>query len=92
MKKFGKFIFGTAVLAAIGAGAYFVYKNLIQKDSDDDFDDFDDDFEDSDEKESESDSREYVPINISPEVSTEEASEEPADSKQKDAAEPEDEQ
>lgn len=76
MKKFGKFLFGTAVLAAIGAGAYYVYKNLIKKDSNDDFDDFDDEFEDDDTDEDDNDSREYVPINISPEVSAMEASEE----------------
>jgi hypothetical protein len=69
MKKFGKFIFGTAILASIAAGAYYIYKNFIKKDSTDDFDDFEDDFEDFDteddsEDDSESDSREYVPINI----------------------------
>lgn len=65
MKKFGKFIFGTVALASIAAGAYYVYKNFIKKDTSDDFDDFEDDFEDFDtEEEPESDSREYVSINF----------------------------
>lgn len=66
MKKFGKFIFGTAILASIAAGAYYIYKNYIKKDSTDDFDDFEDDFEDfdTDEEESDEDSREYVSINL----------------------------
>jgi hypothetical protein len=65
MKKFGKFIFGTAILASLAAGAYYIYKNYIKKDSTDDFDDFEDDFEDFDtEEEDEEDSREYVSINL----------------------------
>lgn len=66
MKKFGKFIFGSVVLASIAAGAYYIYKNLIRKDSSDDFEDFEDDFEDfdSDDEETDDDSREYVSINI----------------------------
>jgi hypothetical protein len=65
MKKFGKFLFGTITVATIAAGAYYLYKNFIKKDSTDDFDDFEDDFEDFDtEEDSESDSREYVPINM----------------------------
>jgi hypothetical protein len=66
MKKFGKFIFGTAILASIAAGAYYIYKTYIKKDSTDDFDDFEDDFEDfdSEEEDSEEDSREYVSINL----------------------------
>lgn len=76
MKKFGKFLFGTLALASVAAGAYYVYKNFIKKDSSDDFDDFEDDFEDFDtEEESDKESREYVPINITPE---EKAEEEPA--------------
>lgn len=77
MKKFGKFIFGTVVIASIAAGAYYVYKNFIKKDNSDDFDDFEDDFEDADSDEE--DSREYVPINLSPEVSAMEASDELTD-------------
>jgi hypothetical protein len=68
MKKFGKFLFGTITLASIAAGAYYVYKNYIKKDSSDDFDDFEDDFEDFDTDEEEmEDTRGYVPINLSPE-------------------------
>lgn len=69
MKKFGKFVFTTVSLAAaVGAGIYFV-KNVLNKDSDDDFDDFDDDFDDFDLEDDENDeavtdtSREYVTIN-----------------------------
>ena len=29
MKKFGKFLFGTATLAALGAGAYYAYKKFV---------------------------------------------------------------
>lgn len=90
MKKFGKFIFGTLTVATVAAGAYYLYKNFIKKDSSDDFDDFEDDFEDFDtEDESESDSREYVPINITPEGSAMEASEELTDADEKED-EPED--
>ncbi|MDF2944605.1 MAG: hypothetical protein K0S01_3463 [Herbinix sp.] len=66
MKKLGKFIFGTITVASAAAGAYYLYKNYIKKDSSDDFDDFEDDFEDFDtEDDSDEDSREYVSINIS---------------------------
>lgn len=71
MKKFGKFLFGTVSLATLACGAYYVYKNVINKDSTDDFDDFDDGFEDldddeddEDEKVEKKDTREYVSINI----------------------------
>jgi hypothetical protein len=65
MKKLGKFIFGTLTVASVAAGAYYLYKNYIKKDSSDDFDDFEDDFEDFDtEEDSDEDSREYVSINI----------------------------
>lgn len=68
MKKLGKFIFGTLTLATIGAGAYYLYKTYIKKDTSDDFDDFEDDFEDFEtEEEDEKDTREYVSINISSE-------------------------
>jgi hypothetical protein len=78
MKKLGKFIFGTLSIATIAAGAYYLYKNYIKKDSSDDFDDFEDDFEELDnEEESDSkESREYVPINI---TSDEEQGEENAE-------------
>jgi hypothetical protein len=65
MKKLGKFIFGTLSVATVAAGAYYLYKNYIKKDSSDDFDEFEDDFEDFDtEEEPEKESREYVSINI----------------------------
>ncbi len=69
MKKFGKFLFGTVSIATLACGAYYLYKNVLNKDSADDFDDFEDDFEDfelqddapaADKKET----REYVSINI----------------------------
>jgi hypothetical protein len=76
MKKLGKFIFGTVSIATIAAGAYYLYKNYIKKDSSDDFDEFEDDFEDFDtEDEDEKESREYVSINI---TSDEDAPEEQA--------------
>lgn len=86
MKKFGKFIFGTLAVASVAAGAYYLYKTYIKKDSSDDFDDFEDDFEDFDtDEDSESESREYVSINIVPEEPVTEASEElaPEDEEEK---------
>lgn len=78
MKKFGKFLFGTISIAAIAGGAYYFLKNVINKETSDDFDDFSDDFDDDfdldDDVDTESDSpaasenREYVTINISPEA------------------------
>jgi hypothetical protein len=70
MKKFGKFLFGTLSLATLAAGVYYLYKNLINKDSSDEFDEFEDDFEEfeaENEKQEEpykKDGREYVSINI----------------------------
>jgi len=65
MKKFGKLLFGTISIATLAAGAYYLYKNVINKDSSDDFDEFEDDFEDFDtEEKEETDTREYVSINI----------------------------
>jgi len=72
MKKFGKFLFGTITLASVAAGAYYVYKNFMKKDSSDDFDDFEDDFEDFDTEEEEAEeTRGYVPINLSSEEEVE---------------------
>jgi hypothetical protein len=72
MKKFGKFLFGTVSLATLACGAYYVYKNLVNKDSSDDFDDFEDDFEEFDTEEDDDtteqnkrETREYVSINLS---------------------------
>ncbi|HWT73814.1 MAG TPA: hypothetical protein VN258_03720 [Mobilitalea sp.] len=77
MKKFGKFIFGTVAVASVAAGAYYLYKTYIKKDSTDDFDDFEDDFEDFDtDEDSEAESREYVTINMVPENTSTEASKE----------------
>ena len=68
MKKFAKLIFGTAIIASIAAGAYYIFKTYIQKDTTDDFDDFDDEFEEFDTEEdddaTEEDTREYVSINL----------------------------
>ena len=80
MKKFCKFLFGTISLATLACGAYYVYKNLINKDSSDEFDEFEDEFEDFDADDEESpevekkDTREYVSINF---TSDEAATDEP---------------
>lgn len=72
MKKFGKFLFGTITVASIAAGAYYLYKNYIKKDSSDDFDDFEDDFEDFDtEDDADTDSREYVSIHFTSDADAE---------------------
>lgn len=76
MKKFSKFIFGTVSLATLACGAYYVYKNLINKESSDEFDDFEDEFEDFDTDEDyedikiPKDTREYVSINITSDEET----------------------
>lgn len=76
MKKFFKFLCGVASMAAVAFGAYCVYKNVIAKKDDEDFDDFDDCFEDEDTDTAE-ENREYVSINITEEVTdTAEESEE----------------
>ncbi|NLJ90824.1 MAG: hypothetical protein GX323_07975 [Clostridiales bacterium] len=72
--KFSKFLLGSAAVAGVAVGAYYLYKNFMNKDYTDDFDDFDDDFDDDffdditvddlDEEDDES-TREYVSINIS---------------------------
>ncbi|MGN6714416.1 hypothetical protein SAMN02745136_05138 [Anaerocolumna jejuensis DSM 15929] len=69
MKKFGKILFGTVSIATLACGAYYLYKNILNKDSADDFDDFEDDFEDFDTEEDtpaadKKETREYVSINI----------------------------
>ena len=79
MKKNSKFVFGLLSVAAIAGGAYYYVKNILNKDSDDDFEDFEDDFEDFDFDEDEdeeitspSEGREYVTLNITtPEVKDE---------------------
>jgi len=68
MKKNSKFVFGLLSAAVIAGGAYYFVKNILNKDSDDDFEDFEDDFEDFDledeQTENPSEGREYVTINI----------------------------
>lgn len=72
--KFSKFLLGSAAVAGVATGVYYVYKNFIANDDYDDFEDFDDEFDDDffdditvddfeDSKEDES-TREYVSINI----------------------------
>ncbi len=67
MKKFFKFLCGAASMAAVGFGAYCVYKNVIAKKDDEDFDDFEDCFEDEEASGAE-ENREYVSINITEEA------------------------
>ncbi len=66
MKKFGKFLFSTAALAAVGAGVYYAYKKFVADDQDiDDDDDFIDDLDDfdlDDDDEDASNSPEYVSV------------------------------
>ena len=66
MKKFFKFLCAAASVAGVAFGAYCVYKNVIAKKDDEDFDDFEDCFEDEDSEVSE-ENREYVSINITEE-------------------------
>lgn len=79
MKKFFKFIFGTLSLATLAAGVYYLYKNIINKDSSDEFEDFEDEFEDFDSDEEDStepikkDGREYVSINLTNDANKKEA-------------------
>ena len=80
MKKAFKFLCGAASMAAVAFGAYCVYKNVVAKQEDDDFDDFEDCFEDET-PETTVENREYVSINITEEVTdtAEEAAEETSD-------------
>ncbi len=66
MKNFFKFLCGAASMVAVAFGAYCVYKNVIAKKDEDDFDDFDDCFEDETVEADEN--REYVSINITEEA------------------------
>ena len=67
MKKFFKFLAGTALVAAIGAGAYYAYKKFIacdgcdDEDADEDLDDFE--MDDEDEDDAPLKTPEYVSIN-----------------------------
>lgn len=67
MKKFFKFLFTVASMVAVAFGAYCVYKNVIAKKDEEDFDDFEDCFEDET-VETTDENREYVSINITEEV------------------------
>ena len=66
MKKLVKCLAGVASMAAVACGAYFVYKNVIAKEEDEDFD-FDDSFEEDDEDAT----REYVSIQITSDATEE---------------------
>lgn len=86
MKKFFKFLCGAASIAAAGFGAYCIYKNVIAKKDEDDFDDFEDCFED-DASEAADENREYVSINITDEdAEAAENAEEEANAPSEDAA------
>ena len=80
MKKAFKFLCGAASMAAVAFGAYCVYKNVVAKQEDDDFDDFDDYFEEET-PEATPENREYVSINITEEANDtlEDTAEEVAD-------------
>lgn len=72
MKKFGKFLFSTLSLAAAAGGLYCLYKNHVNKNADEDFDDFDDSMDDFDEESTvntDPENREYVSITITTEDS-----------------------
>jgi hypothetical protein len=62
MKKFFKFLGGLTSIAAVGFGAYCVYKKVVENKEEDE-DDFDDLFDDEELDENRS-NREYVSINI----------------------------
>lgn len=90
MKKFGKFVVAAVSAAAFAGGAYYLVKNVINKDSSDEFDDFEDEFDDFDfNNEGETDvpatpeNREYVTLNISKEEEDSQA----ADAQDTEAAE-----
>ena len=83
MKKFGKFIFTTVSLAAVIGSAVYVVKNILNKESSDEFDDSFDDFDFDDEEEPSS--REYVTININDPVKDEASTDETNDTEQENA-------
>ena len=62
MKKFFKFLGGLTSIAAVGFGAYCVYKKVVESKDEED-EDFDDLFDDEELDENKS-NREYVSINI----------------------------
>ena len=71
MKKFLKFLGGLTSIAAVGFGAYCVYKKVVEPKEEDD-EDFDDLFDDEELDENRS-NREYVSINITGNEKTETA-------------------
>jgi hypothetical protein len=89
MKKFGKFVFATLSLVAMAGGIFYFVKNVINKDSNDDFDDFEDDFDefeddfdefnDEEETTEEIKPREYVSLNTTEPELSEEIIENPED-------------
>ncbi len=87
MKKFFKFLGGLTSVAAVGFGAYCVYKKVVEK-KDEDEEDFDDLFDDEELDENRS-NREYVSINITgkDEDKKEVSENESADEEQKDSEE-----
>ena len=97
MKKFGKFMFAALSAAAFAGSAYYLVKNVINKDSSDEFDDFEDEFDDfnfNDEGEADTpaaqENREYVTLNISKEEEAapdEEASESEAEAPEEEVSE-----
>lgn len=75
MKKILQIILSIVAVIALIGGGYYIFKNYICKDTEDDFDEFEDEFDDFDTEEDDSfedekDSREYVTLN--PSDSTEE--------------------
>ncbi len=66
MKKFWKIIACILSIAAVAAGAFYLYKKLFAKKEDKSLDDLCDSVDDFEDEEA-SDSREYVSINITSE-------------------------
>ncbi len=82
MKKFFKFLGGLTSIAAVGFGAYCVYKKVVEE-KDDDEEDFDDLFDDEELDENKS-GREYVSINITGDDTHDTASSEKKDEEETD--------
>lgn len=69
MRKFFKFLVGTASLAALAGGVYYFVKKYFTEDCFDDFDDDDfDDFDDFDDDEFDDDDDNEVEVNMNEEV------------------------
>ncbi|MCR5823898.1 MAG: hypothetical protein K6G60_05640 [Lachnospiraceae bacterium] len=80
MKKFFRFLGGLTSIAAVGFGAYCVYKKVKENKEEED-EDFDDLFDDEELDENKSD-REYVSINITGDEDTKTAAKEDASSEE----------